>query len=341
MQETMEETMEETMGGGYRRAYRRQQPPHPKGAHGRWAGQERPRSTWKKAPGPSPPRPPLRHHVAAPEGGPESLTMGTGHAPADGAPSVATSTRASHHLRAITGAVCMRGYGRCVLSTPRPETPATDRGNSLLTCGDVEAPTTPGLGGGGLCGPARTGAGGVCPPGRRPGEGCVRQAHQLPLHGLLDQVRGRVRLGMRLPEREGLVGEPPLQPHRRGDDPGVAGGLPNAGHRPRVVRARVSMVDGPVRPLPQKVVFPRGPAGVPAQRHGPGAAPRWSTWAFLIDSQPPQLPGPAATPLSIASAVVPTAPPLRRRGRLRPRTRARTSWPHTGTRTPCHWATGR
>jgi len=37
----------------------------------------------------------------------------------------------------------MRGYGRCVLPPPRPETNASGRGTSLLFCGDVEANTGP------------------------------------------------------------------------------------------------------------------------------------------------------------------------------------------------------
>jgi len=37
-------------------------------------------------------------------------------------------------------------------------------------------------------------------------------------------------------------------------------------------------------------------------------APRWRTWAFLLDSRPPQLPGHPAPPPAVASAVAPTGP---------------------------------
>jgi len=49
--------------------------------------------------------------------------------------------------------------------------------------------------------------------------------------------------------------------------------------------------------------------------------------------------GPGSTPACRSVCRGPDAPPLRRRGRLRPKTWARTSWPHT--RTPCPWAAGR
>jgi len=54
-------------------------------------------------------------------------------------------------------------------------------------------------------------------------------------------------------------------------------------------------------------------------------APRWRTWAFLLDSRPPQVLDLAAPLPAIPSARAPTGHPSRRGGRLRPRTRVRTS----------------
>jgi len=139
MEETMEVKMGQTMGWGYRRAATGPRPRTPKEPTGGGPGGN---SLDRHGTLP-PPRPPRCHNVAAPEGGPELPIMGTGHAPADGAPSVATTTPAPHPKRARTGAVCMRGYGRCVLSPPRPETPATGGGTSLMSCGDVEASPGP------------------------------------------------------------------------------------------------------------------------------------------------------------------------------------------------------
>jgi len=68
-------------------------------------------------------------------------------------------------------------------------------------------------------------------------------------------------------------------------------------------------VDGPVRPLPQEVVLPRGPAGVPAWGHGPSAGPTVENMGLPPELPTPQLPGLAASPPAVASAVSPTAPP--------------------------------
>ena len=39
-------------------------------------------------------------------------------------------------------------------------------------------------------------------------------------------------------------------------------------------------------------------------------APRWRTWAFLLDSRPPVVPGPAAVPPAVPAALTLTNPPL-------------------------------
>jgi len=187
-------------------------------------------------------------------------------------------------------------------------------------------PTYHGLGEGGLRCLSRLGAGSVLPPGHRPCEGCLRHAQQPSLPGLQEQGRGRVRPGIGLPERGCPVSEPPVQPPRQGGYQGISARLPDAGHRPGVARAREPMVDGPVRPLSQEVVLPRGPAGEPARGHRTGAVP-----ALEDMGRPHGLPPTPAAGLSRAPACrnvarTPTAPPsFLRRGSPRPRTRARTS----------------
>jgi len=118
----------------------------------------------------------------------------------------------------------------------------------------------------------------------------VRDAFATPNNrrfpGLSDQGRGRVRPGMGLPERLCPVGEPPVQPPRRGGNQGVAGGLPDVGRRFGLVRARVPVVEGPVRPLLQEVVLPRGEAGLPAWGHGPDAGPPVEDMEFLPGLSP-------------------------------------------------------
>jgi len=120
--------MEETMGGCYRRAATSPRPRNPKEPTGGGPGGNGHGRDGRRPWDPPVPRPPRRHHVAAPECGPEIPTMGTGHAPADGTPSVATTNRAPHSQRERTGAVCMRGFGRCVFSPPRPQTPTAGGG---------------------------------------------------------------------------------------------------------------------------------------------------------------------------------------------------------------------
>jgi len=184
-------------------------------------------------------------------------------------------------------------------------------------------PTYHGLGEGGLRCLSRLGAGSVLPPGHRPCEGCLRHAQQPSLPGLQEQGRGRVRPGIGLPERGCPVSEPPVQPPRQGGYQGISARLPDAGHRPGVARAREPMVDGPVRPLSQEVVLPQGrPVYL---RGSTERVPSPRSWAFLMDSRPPQLLDLAAPLPAVASARTPTAPSFLRRGRLRPRTRARTS----------------
>jgi len=169
---------------------------------------------------------------------------------------------------ASTDGVCLAPRG-CGALLGKAALPPVRRGR-----GGQAGPATPCLGGGGLSCPTRPGAGSALPPGQCPCDGCLLHARQPPLPGLLDQGRGRVRPCIGLPERGRPVGEPPIQPPRRGGDQDVAGGLPDAGRLPGVVRPRVPVVGGPVRPLPQELVLPRGKAGLPEWGHGTYAGPR-------------------------------------------------------------------
>jgi len=77
------------------------------------------------------------------------------------------------------------------------------------------------------------------------------------------------------------------------------------------------MVDGPVRPLPKQVVLSRGPAGVPARGHGPGAGPAVEDMGFPLRLPPPHplAAGPGRTPACCSACRGPDGPlPLRRRG---------------------------
>jgi len=76
-----------------------------------------------------------------------------------------------------------------------------------------------------------------------------------------------------------------------------------------MVRTRVPVVGAPVRTLPQEVVLPRGPAGVPSRGYGSGAGPRLRTWAFLLDSRPAQLPGHPTSPPTGAAPMLLVGPP--------------------------------
>jgi len=56
------------------------------------------------------------------------------------------------------------------------------------------------------------------------------------------------------------------------------------------------MVDGPVRPLPQDVVLPRGPASVPARGHGTGAGPAVEEMGLPHGLPPTPAAGPSRAP---------------------------------------------
>jgi len=89
----------------------------------------------------------------------------------------------------------------------------------------------------------------------------------------------------------------------------VAGGLPDSGRQPGVVRAWVPMVDGPVRPLLQEVCFPEGRTVYLRGGNDLVPATRWRTWAFLLDSRPPQHFGLTPPPPTVAVAVTPVGTP--------------------------------
>jgi len=55
------------------------------------------------------------------------------------------------------------------------------------------------------------------------------------------------------------------------------------------------MVDGPVRPLPQEVVLPRGPAGAPARGNGSGTSPPVEDMGFPLGLTPPSAVGSSNT----------------------------------------------
>jgi len=57
----------------------------------------------------------------------------------------------------------------------------------LCGCGDKPRPTAHGLGGGGLCGGPGFGGRGMWPPGHPPCQGCLCDAGEPPLPGLLDE----------------------------------------------------------------------------------------------------------------------------------------------------------
>jgi len=71
-----------------------------------------------------------------------------------------------------------------------------------------------------------------------------------------------------------LWANPPVQPPGVGGGKGAPGGLPHADHCPGVARPPMPVVGRVVRPVPQAVAAPTGPAPIPPGRHGPDAGPQ-------------------------------------------------------------------
>jgi len=166
-----------------------------------------------------------------------------------------------------------RIHGRCVSCPARLGSQSTGREASLFSFGDVEAnpgPPNPDWGEEDYA---------VLPDlvqeaFPRLGIAPVRDAFATPTNrrfpAFWTKAEDAFDQAWDYPSAGALWANPPLQPPRRGGDEGVAGGLPDAGRRPGVVRARVCALchkrwcfpcAGPVLRVP------------PARGHGPGSCP--------------------------------------------------------------------
>jgi len=190
------------------------------------------------------------------------------------------------------------GWGPTVQAGGHPSCP-------LGTWRPTRAPT-PGLGGRGQRGPTRSGARSVLPPGHRPYAGCLCHTHQSPLPCLLVQGGERVRPVMGLPERVCPVGEPSFS--------GLDEMVTKAARVGCLMLVVAQEWSGYPRCTAMCVLCPRRwcfPEGRPVYLRGGTdmvPAPRWRTWAFLLDSRQPQLPGHPAPPPGAPSDLAPTPP---------------------------------
>jgi len=104
-----------------------------------------------------------------------------------------------------------------------------------------------------------------------------------------------------------LVGEPRLQPLRRGDGEGVLGGLPHASRCPGMDLSGYPWSSALCALRPKKWCFPDSRAVYLRGGTNLMPAPRWRTWAFLLDSCPLPQPGPTEPPLVFGPYGPPTA----------------------------------
>jgi len=159
----------------------------------------------------------------------------------------------------------------------RLDNPNSGRGFLLLSCGDVK--TNPG--------PPPTDWGGVritrwcricwqrhVAAWHLPCQGCLCDAGEPPLPGILDKGGRRVCPTVGLRHGGSLVGEPPVLPPGGGCGECSTRGITHADHCPGMARPPVPVVDHTVRPVPKAVAAPPGPAPLPTRWHGPDASPQ-------------------------------------------------------------------
>jgi len=198
--------------------------------------------------------------------------------------------------------------------------------------GDQPRPTAHGLGGGGLRGGPGIGGRSMWLPGHLPYQGCLCDAGEPPLPGVLDEGGRRVCPAVGLRNGWSPVGAPPVHPPGGVCSEGRTRVISHADHCPGMARPLVSVVDHAVRPVPQAVAAAPGPAPLPASWHGPDASPQVAN-VGLPDGIPRR-------GRSHARPHHPSQPsshlwPPQGRSRHGARTRARNSCRRTATQTRC------
>jgi len=190
---------------------------------------------------------------------------------------------------------------RAVQILPCPLGPTNLRPRRLTSIlwgrGGQPRPAAHGLGGGELRGGPGTVEGGMWPPGRFPCQGCLCDAGEPPLHGVLDERGRSVRPAVGLPHGRSPVGEPTVQQPGGGDGEGGRRKISHAHHFPGMAQPPIPVVDHAVRPVPQAVAAPTGPAPLPTGWHGPDASPQVANVGL-----------PAGLPGGVAGTHAPTTP---------------------------------